>query len=119
RLLDHAYGLQHAVQERLDEARPSLDKALAEVEASGSPFDRGRVLAALAWLEAHEGRTEEALRRLDQAAPLLPGHPALAHLRGEALSLVWRWGEAAGPLREAALGAPRDDGAWTRLAIAL
>ncbi len=119
RLLDHAYGMQHAVQERLDEARPSLDAALAELERGGSPFDRGRVLAAYAWLESHEGRTEDALRRIDQAAQLIPDHPALAHLRGEALSLVWRWGEAVAPLRKAALAAPRDDSAWTRLAVAL
>lgn len=119
RLLDHAYGMQHAVQERLDEARPSLERALDEVSKSGTPFDRGRVLAAIAWLEAHEGRTEEALRRIDQAAVFLPDHPALTHLRGEALSLVWRWGEAVGPLHASALAAPRDDSAWMHLALAL
>jgi tetratricopeptide (TPR) repeat protein len=119
RLVDHAYGLSHALQERLDEARPSLDRALAEVNAHGSPRDRAEVLAALARLEAHEGRTADALARLDQAAALLPGHPALAALRGDALSLVWRWAEAVPPLDEAARAAPRDDSAWARLAIAL
>jgi tetratricopeptide (TPR) repeat protein len=119
RLLDHAYGLQHAVQERLDEARPSLDRALAEVEISGSPRDRAAVIAAIAHLEAYEGRTAEALREIDRAAALLPGHPALASLRGEALSQVWRWAEAVPPLDEAALAAPLDAAAWSRLAVAL
>jgi tetratricopeptide (TPR) repeat protein len=125
RLLDHAYGLQHVLQERLDEARPSLDRALADLEAGdpesprGSPRDRAAVLAALAYLEAHEGRTDEALRQLDRASALLPGHPALQSLRGEALSLVWRWGDALAPLDEATRAAPRDDAAWTRLAVAL
>jgi tetratricopeptide (TPR) repeat protein len=119
RLLDHAYGLQHAVQERLDEARPSLDRALAEVEATGSALEQAMVLAALARLSANEGRTDEALARLDQAALLAPGHPALANLRGEALSLVWRWAEAVPALDEAARAAPGDDSAWTRLGIAL
>ncbi len=119
RLLDHARGLEHAVQERLDEARPSLERALAEVTATGSPRDRAAVLAALAHLEAHEGRTAEARRRLDEAAALAPGHPSLASLRGEALALVWRWPEAVSPLDEAARAAPRDDAAWARLAVAL
>jgi tetratricopeptide (TPR) repeat protein len=119
RLVDHAYGLSHAVQERLDEARPSLARALAEVEATGSPRDQAEVLAALAHLEAYEGRTDEALRVLARAEALLPGHPALASLRGEALSQVWRWTDAVGPLDEAARAAPRDDAAWARLALAL
>jgi tetratricopeptide (TPR) repeat protein len=119
RLLDHAYGLQHAVQERLDEARPSLERALAELSTSGSPRDRAAVMIALAHLEAYEGRTAEALRTIDGAAALLPGHPALASLRGEALAQVWRWAEAVAPLDEAARAAPRDDAAWSRLAVAL
>ena len=119
RLRDHALGLSHAVQERLDEARPSLDRALAEVEAGGAPRERAMVTWALGWLEAHEGRTEDALRRADRAEALLPGHPAIPALRGEALSLVWRWAEAVPPLEQAAKAAPGDDGAWMRLSIAL
>jgi tetratricopeptide (TPR) repeat protein len=119
RLYDHALGLSHAVQERLDEARPSLERALAEVETSGTPRERAMVTWAIGWLEAHEGRTEEALRQADRTAALLPGHPAIAALRGEALSLVWRWAEAVPPLEEAAKSAPNDDMAWARLAIAL
>jgi tetratricopeptide (TPR) repeat protein len=119
RLYDHALGLSHAVQERIGEARPSLEKALAEVEASGTPREQAMVLWALGSLSAHEGRPDEALRLADRAALLLPGHPALAALRGEALAQVWRWAEAVPPLDEAARAAPGDDAAWTRLAVAL
>lgn len=119
RLYDHALGLQHAVQERLHEARPSLERALLDVEATGTARDRAIVHWALAWLEAHEGRTDEALRRLDHVETLIPGHPATAALRGDALSIVWRWSEAVSPLAAAARAAPRDDAAWTRLALAL
>jgi predicted Zn-dependent protease len=77
------------------------------------------VVWALGWLEAHEGRTEDALRLADRAGALLPGHPAPDALRGEALSLVWRWAEAVPPLERAVRAAPRDDGAWVRLAVAL
>jgi tetratricopeptide (TPR) repeat protein len=117
RLLDHAYGLQHAVQERLDEARPSLERALAELDAA--PREKAAVILAIAHLEAYEGRTGEALRQIDRAAALVPGHPAIQSLRGEALSLVWRWADAVPPLDEAARAAPRDDAAWSRLAMAL
>ena len=67
RLYDHALGLRHAVQERLHEALPSLERALAEVEASGTGRDRAMVLALLGRLAAHEGRTAEEIERyLDQ-----------------------------------------------------
>jgi predicted Zn-dependent protease len=65
------------------------------------------------------GRTDAALRQLDRAEALAPGHPALASLRGEALAQVWRWSEAVPPLEEAARAAPRDDAAWMGLAVAL
>ena len=119
RLYEHALGLSHAVQERLDEARPSLDRALEEVTVVGSPRERAMVHAALAQLEGLEGRTGAALAQLDKAQALLPGHPAIDTLRGEALSLVWRWDEAVAPLDRAARAAPGDDSGWTRLALAL
>jgi tetratricopeptide (TPR) repeat protein len=119
RLYEHALGMSRAVQERLDECRPSLDKALAEVERTGSARERAMVLAALGYVAARQGRTDEAQGWVDRAEALQPGHPALAHLRGEALSNVWRWDAAVPPLRAAALGAARDDSAWTLLALAL
>lgn len=119
RLYEHGLGMTRAVQERLDEARPSLERALADLDKTGgNAKDRAMVLSALSYLAGHQGRTEEALGVLARIEPLVPGHPAIGHLRGEALSLVWRWSAATGPLREAALGAPRDDSAWTMLALA-
>jgi hypothetical protein len=119
RLYDHALALEHDVQERLEDARPSLEVALAEVEKTGSDGERAMVLAALAWLPAHEGRTADALAQIDGAERFAPGHPALAALRGSALEQVWRWTEAAAPLRTAAAAAPLDDGIAARLAVAL
>jgi tetratricopeptide (TPR) repeat protein len=112
-------GLRHAVQERLHEALPSLEKALAEVEATGTGRDRAMVLALLGRLAAREGCTADALALLDRADAALPGHPGIDALRGDALAQVWRWREAAVPLARAALAAPRDDRAWTALALAL
>jgi tetratricopeptide (TPR) repeat protein len=119
RLFDLGLGEQHQVQERLEEGRPSLEKAWSLVENDGTDAERAMVLGALAWLPAHEGRTEEALESIDRAERFAPGHPALESLRASALEQVWRWSEAAGPLRLATEAAPRDDGAAARLAIAL
>jgi predicted Zn-dependent protease len=107
-----------ALQERLDEARPSLERALAEVTATGTNLEKAMVMAALADVAARQGRVDEALDWAARAEPFAPGHPALAHIRGKALSLVWRWPEAAvalGPVTEAA---PGDDYGWIALAIA-
>lgn len=120
RLYDHALGLQHAVQERLDEGRPSLERALAEIEqGAGGDREQAMVLALMGRLAARQGRTAEALEWLERAEAKAPGHPALDAHRGEALALVWRWRESAAPLRRAAAAAPRDDAAWSRLAVAL
>jgi hypothetical protein len=119
RLFDHGLAEQHNVQERLSEGRPSLEQALHEVVISGTDAERAMVLAALAWLPAHEGRTTDAMERIEGAERLAPGHPALASLRGAALEQVWRWDEALGPLRAAAAAAPRDDAVAARLAVAL
>ncbi|HEX3344025.1 MAG TPA: multiheme c-type cytochrome [Polyangiaceae bacterium] len=117
RLYDHGLGMLHALQEDVESARPSLERAL-EVLPTGSERERAMVFDALAEVSIREGRTDEALRRLDEAAALLPDHPALAHARGAALGNVWRWKEATSPLREAALVSPLDDTLWSHVAVA-
>jgi tetratricopeptide (TPR) repeat protein len=111
RLHEHGLALLHAVQERLDEARPSLHRAL---ELAPGPGERAQVLAALATVAARQGRVEETDTWLRQAEALAPGSAALARIRGEALAQVWRWKEAVGPLRGSVQQGPpgrRADGA--------
>jgi Flp pilus assembly protein TadD len=118
RLYDDGLGLLRALQEDVDTARPSLEQALALVPSS-EDRKRAMVLDALAEVSIREGRTEEALQRLDEAEALVPGHPAIPHARGAALGNVWRWGEAVAPLRAASEGAPLDDMLLSHLAVAL
>jgi hypothetical protein len=117
RLYDHGLGMLHALQEDVESARPSLERAL-EVLPPGAERERAMVLDALAEVSIREGRTDEALRRLDEAQALLPDHPAIPHARGAALGNVWRWEQATAPLREAALASPLDDVLWSHLAVA-
>jgi tetratricopeptide (TPR) repeat protein len=117
RLYDHGLGLLRAQQEEVDAARPSLERAL-ELLPPDADRERATVLHALAEMAIREGRTDEALQRLDDAQAKLPDHPAIAHARGEALGAVWRWREAALPLRQAALASPLDDVVWSHLAVA-
>ncbi len=120
RLYEHGLAWTHAVQERLEQARPSLIKALDLVTASPTATNRDKamVLTALGQLAGRQGRTQEALTWLDRANALLPGHPAIASIRGAALTRVWRWKEAQGPLADAADLAPGNARAWSDLAIA-
>jgi tetratricopeptide (TPR) repeat protein len=127
RLYDHALGLSGALQERLDEGRPSLARALEDLTgtpgtpaapAAATDYERAMVLGAMANLAARQGRIDEALALVARAEPLAPGHPALAELRGRANALVWRWPEAAAPLATAAEKAPGDDSVWSALALA-
>ena len=117
RLYDHGLGMLHALQEDVESARPSLERAL-ELLPPGSDRERAMVLDALAEVSIREGRTDEALRSLDEAEALVPDHPAIAHARGAALGNVWRWQEATSPLRVAALASPLDDTLWSHLAVA-
>jgi tetratricopeptide (TPR) repeat protein len=123
RLYDRGLGLLHAQQEAVDSARASFERALELVPATpGLDADGDRVraviLGALAQAAVREGRTEDALGLLEDAQRFAPDHPAIAHIRGQALSDVWRWSEATGPLTEAALASARDDTLWAHLAIA-
>ncbi|HTC71430.1 MAG TPA: tetratricopeptide repeat protein, partial [Solirubrobacteraceae bacterium] len=117
RLYDHGLGLLHALQEDVESARPSLEDALEQAPVAD---DRARaaILHAMAEVAIREGRTDEAMLRLEEAQQLSPDHPAIAHARGEALGNVWRWGEAAAPLAQAASLSPLDDQLWAHLAIA-
>jgi tetratricopeptide (TPR) repeat protein len=117
RLYDHGLGLLHALQEDVESARPSLEAALEQAPVSD---DRARaaILHTMAEVSIREGRTDEAMLRLEEAQQVLPDHPAIGHARGEALGNVWRWKEAAPPLAEVALLSPLDDQVWAHLAIA-
>jgi hypothetical protein len=125
RLYDRGLGLLHAQQEAVDSARASLERALEHVPATpGLDGDvdgdrvRAVILGALAQAAVREGRTDDALGLLEDAQRFAPDHPAIAHLRGQALADVWRWGEATRPLEAAALASPRDDTLWAHLAVA-
>jgi hypothetical protein len=117
RLYDHGLGILRGQQEEIEAARPSLERAL-DLLPDRADRERAAVLYALAQLAIREGRTEEALARLDEAQAVLPDHPAILHARGEALGNVWRWREATLPLQRAAVTSPLDDTLWSHLAVA-
>jgi len=116
RLYDDGLALLHAQQEEVDTARPMLERALDL--AGGDDRTRAMILQTMAEMAVREGRTDEALGLLDQAESLAPGEPAIVHARAEALGGIWRWSEAAVPLRTAALASPLDDKLWSHLAVA-
>lgn len=118
RLYEHGLGWTSALQERVDEARPSLRLALDLVERDGLPREKAMILSALAMVAAREGRLDEAKAWLARAEGYLPGHPALAYGRGLAHAEVWRWPEAAQHYGDAARAALYDDRFFVDLAIA-
>ncbi|HWN70229.1 MAG TPA: multiheme c-type cytochrome, partial [Haliangium sp.] len=115
---EHGLAWLHASQEYLDEARPSLLAALAQLPPDDQ---RGHamVMTALGTLAGRQGRTSEAMEWLDRAERLVPGHAAIAASRGAALTRVWRWREAVTPLAAAAERAPTNRPAHAALAMAL
>jgi hypothetical protein len=116
RLVRHALALSVGFQERLEEARPSLQRALALTEKLGRT-EKARVRWAFAQLAARQGRVDEALTWV-AAAERLHRSPALEKTRGDALTQVWRWREAASAYAAAARGAPNDLDVLRGLAIA-
>lgn len=118
RVYEHGLAWLRALQERIDEGRPSLVLALDLVEQTGSYHERAMVLSALGMLAAKEGRTEEALAWLGRAEVYAPNHPALAYLRGLANAEVWRWEEAAKHYSKALPAAGYDDRFFMELALA-
>lgn len=118
RLADHGQAMLHAVQEELERARPSLEAALSIAEAEGDDLRAARALHLLGDLEGRLGRVDDAMRTLDRAEALAPGHPAIGYARGRSLAQVWRFDRAVPYYETAALGAPKDELAWAALAIA-
>ena len=118
RIYEHGLGWLRAVQERSDEARPSLFRALEEVEEDGTDRERAMVLHALGTLAARQGRVDEAMAWAGRAEQLAPNHPAIAYLRGLANAEVWRWSEAARWYAEALPAAGYDDRFFLDLALA-
>lgn len=116
RLFDHGLALLRDVQERLDDARPSLDAALA---AAPDARSEAMVLAQRARLEGRQGRLDAALADLAAAEARVGLHPALHRLRGDAHAQVWQWERAAEAYALAAERAPLDDTRWVDLARAL
>lgn len=117
RLYDHALALTHELQERLDDARPSLAAAL---EAFGDDDrQQAAVHALLASVAGRQGRVAEALEEVGRAEALVGRHPALARLRGDAYAQVWRWPEAAVAYRQVTEMAPGNTQAYRDLARAL
>jgi tetratricopeptide (TPR) repeat protein len=107
--------------EEIDRARPTLMLALEALGTRHNPEARrmrAAVLHTLAQVSARQGRVDEMERWLSQAEQELPGQPAYAWTRGNALAAVFRHGEAVSWLRVAAGSAPLDDRGWTQLAIA-
>ena len=104
-----------ALQERRDEAGPSLAKALAA--ATDDP-SRAVVMGALAMLAGRQGRVDEASAGSIARKSSRRRTPAISYLRGEALSQVWRFDKAAIPLARGRGEGARDDAAWVMVAIA-
>ena len=117
RFYEHALGMTRALQERVGEARPSLELALSLLKPEQKK-ERAMVLAALANVEVRQGRLEEALATLDKAEEYAPQHPALAMIRGDAYAQVWRWSLSLSPYLAATKATPGDPMAWVKFAIA-
>jgi tetratricopeptide (TPR) repeat protein len=115
---EHGLAWLHASQEYLDEARPGLLAALAQLPTDDQ---RGHamVMTALGTLAGRQGRTSEAMEWLDRAERLVPGHAAISASRGSALTRVWRWREAVAPLAAAVERAASNRLAHAALAMAL
>lgn len=120
RLYDHALGLLHDVQERLDDARPSIEGALAALadDPEAGSHERAMILALRAKLEARQGRLDEALEWADRAEELAGPHPAIDRIRGHAHAQVWRWDDAADAFGRMSERTPGFTVGWRELARA-
>ena len=120
RLYAHALGLSTDVEERLGDARASINRALEELNRAPGEDARTRasLLALLGRIAARQGRLDEALASADRAQALIGAHPAFDRVRADAYMQVWRWPQAAAALSSVTEKAPGDTGAWRDLARA-
>jgi tetratricopeptide (TPR) repeat protein len=116
RLYFHGLALSGALQEYADEARGPLEHALRLAPTAAT---QAQVLLAMAALDGRQGRTDVALETVKRAEALLPGHPAIDRVRGQALANVWRFGEASDAFHACVQKVPQDLEAWRLLATAL
>jgi tetratricopeptide (TPR) repeat protein len=122
RLYDHALGMSLNVQESLDQARWSAQRALDLIESGqGGPADanaRGMLLVVLARCAGRQGRLEEALALAERAEGLVGKHAAIERVRADAYAQVWRWREAADALTTVTELGPFDTASFRELAKA-
>ncbi|MCB9631190.1 MAG: hypothetical protein H6721_03455 [Sandaracinus sp.] len=105
RLYDHALALSHSVSEHLDDARPSLERAL---RLAPDARTKAQVRLELARLEANLARPERALALADEVEREIGVHPAIDRVRGLAFEKVWRFADAAEAYARVAAAAPLD-----------
>lgn len=116
---EHGLALQHQVQERLEEARTTLEKAEEFLTDDAPVWARASVKLELGRVAAREGRTSEAEQLFEEALVLSPEHPAVFLARAEGYAQVWRWEKAARDYRRVTELAPGDDRGWRGLARSL
>lgn len=130
RLYQHGLGLVGEMPREATVARDSLLAALEAVDVSGNPRDRAKILGAMASVYAGapcgpsappgwptcQGRYEEALRWLQRAEQIVPGHPALQMTRAAMLDRSFRWPQAAEALAVAVRAVPENLFAWRQYA---
>lgn len=114
RQIAYGLGLSHALQERLDDARPPYERAL---ELAETPREQAIALGGLALVAARQGRVDETFTLAARADALVGVTPAMQRARAEALASTWRTTEAAPLFLDVARRAPRDDSAWSAAAV--
>lgn len=118
RLLTYGQALAHHNQEHLEEARLVLEQAQQALTPQAPTWARASISLEQARVAGRQGRTEDAERLLEQVAAWQPDHPALWAVRAQSHQQVWRWERAAQAWERVTQLAPRDDRAWSGLALA-
>ncbi|MBV8756752.1 MAG: hypothetical protein JO257_05745 [Deltaproteobacteria bacterium] len=117
---EHGMALASVIVTRQDEARRTLEAALA-----AAPDDRARAMTEvqLGWVDAKQGRADSALARVERARTLLGASPpVLDALLADAYLRLNRYADAREPARRCTASAPQNTAAWSvyaRILVAL